>query len=109
MPIGTYYTVEQIAVDEPATLLGDEFGEEFTANITGYIISNNDFDLVQDKLPVVGTKFDLNNGTIYSKNLSFDREGGICFSAEKPRRLQYATGILPSAAFQIPSTKYRTK
>ena len=28
-------------------------------------------------------------------------EGGICFSAEKPRRLQQSTGLLPRAAFQI--------
>ena len=28
--------------------------------------------------------------------------GGIRFSAEKPRRLRYATGISPSAAFRIP-------
>ena len=34
--------------------------------------------------------------------LFYGGEGGICFSAEKPRRLQYATGILPRAAFQIP-------
>jgi len=29
---------------------------------------------------------------------------GICFSAEKPRRLQHATGMLLRAAFQIPLT-----
>ena len=30
------------------------------------------------------------------------RVRGICFSAEKPRRLQKPTGLLPRAAFQIP-------
>ncbi|MBS7366010.1 MAG: hypothetical protein KIG31_05400 [Oscillospiraceae bacterium] len=31
-------------------------------------------------------------------------EGGICFSAEKPRRLQQSPGLLLRAAFQIPPT-----
>ena len=32
-------------------------------------------------------------------------EGGIRFSAEKPRRLQGATGALPRAGFRIPPQK----
>ncbi len=34
-------------------------------------------------------------------------EGGIRFSAEKPRRLQGATGALPRAGFRIPPQKNR--
>ena len=33
----------------------------------------------------------------------YGREGGICFSAEKPRRLQCAAGTLPRAAFRFPN------
>ena len=36
--------------------------------------------------------------------LYFGGEGGICFSAEKPRRLQQSPGLLLRAAFQIPPT-----
>ncbi|MCQ5131131.1 hypothetical protein NE562_15825 [Butyricicoccus faecihominis] len=32
------------------------------------------------------------------------RDGWIRFSAEKPRRLQHATGMLPKAAFRIQQT-----
>ena len=36
----------------------------------------------------------------------FDRDGCIRISAEKPRQLQHATGILLSAAFRIQNIKF---
>jgi hypothetical protein len=48
---------------------------------TGYIISNTDFDLIPqngtENYATTGTKFDLNVGTIYSKNLILDRNGNL--------------------------------
>lgn len=46
-------------------------------NKSEYIVRDKDFDLVPSEIETQGTKFDLNVGTIYSKNFSLDREGKI--------------------------------
>jgi hypothetical protein len=43
----------------------------------GYVISTADFDLLEPKAYIEGTKFDLNNGTIYSRNLTLDRNSNL--------------------------------
>ena len=42
-----------------------------------YIVSQNPFDLIASDIMYEGTKFDLNVGTIYSKNFSFDADGNL--------------------------------
>ena len=43
----------------------------------GYIIGTNDFDLASNESKITGTKFDLNNGTIFSRSLTLDRDGDL--------------------------------
>jgi methyl-accepting chemotaxis protein len=47
-----------------------------------YIVSDQDFDPIPTSIETLGTKFDLNNGTIYSKNLSLDRGGNLTISGK---------------------------
>ncbi len=47
-----------------------------------YIVSTKDFDLISSDIETQGTKFDLNVGTIYSKNLSLDRNGNLTITGK---------------------------
>lgn len=71
----TYYVGNKIEVDEEVEVLTKT--ELSPSKVAGYIISDKDFDLVQTNASVVGTKFDLNAGTIFSRNFSLDREGDL--------------------------------
>lgn len=47
-----------------------------------YIVTTVDFELIPNNIETLGTKFDLNNGTIYSKNLVLDRLGNLTISGQ---------------------------
>ena len=47
-----------------------------------YIVSENDFELISSDINIEGTKFDLNVGTIYSKNLILDKKGNLTITGE---------------------------
>lgn len=71
----TYYSGSEIKSDASVEELSDKTLSPST--ISGYIISTSDFDLQQISTQIEGTKIDLNVGTIFSKNLTFDREGDL--------------------------------
>ena len=74
MPDITYYYASTIQEGEVLFTDKQEDSE--------YIVSNQDFDLVSNDIAINGTKFDLNNGTIYSKNLSLDRDGNLTIAGK---------------------------
>lgn len=47
-----------------------------------YYVSSSRFDLMPNNINTVGTKFDLNEGTIYSKSLYLDREGNLSITGK---------------------------
>lgn len=47
-----------------------------------YYVSQDDFDLIFADIETQGTKFDLNNGTIYSKNFELDRGGNLSITGK---------------------------
>lgn len=62
-----------------------EVGEQLLSSQQGtsqYIVSANDFDLIPSGIATNGMKLDLNNGTIYSKNLMFDRGGNLSITGK---------------------------
>ena len=46
-------------------------------NETGYIVCATYFDFVDKDITISGTKFDLENGTIFSKNLRYNSDGDL--------------------------------
>ena len=69
-----------VNIGDSLTQLEDE--ANFTAENSGFIVSTSDFDLMQNNLAIEGTKFDLNVGTIFSKNFTLDREGDLTITGK---------------------------
>jgi hypothetical protein len=85
---GTYYSTSEIKVGVELELMTIEVGEhqnvfiECDPNEFMYVVSEQDFTLCPVDAEGVnkeieGTKFDLNNGTIFSQNFSLDEDGKI--------------------------------
>lgn len=70
----TYYYVNNIKAYEE---LFDTYQDGLS-----YIISEHYFELASSDIEIKGTKFDLNEGTIYSKNLVLDRYGNLSITGE---------------------------
>lgn len=81
--IPTYYYAQNIATNEMViseiayTNLTDVNKESYK-----YIVSTIDFDLIPTSITINGTQFDLNNGTIYSKNLQLDCSGNLSITGK---------------------------
>ena len=72
-----YYSCSEINKDILLTSVTSESGNTIT---TKYIVCASDFDLLfkkSDDYVAVGTRFDLNNGTIFSNGLTLDRNGNL--------------------------------
>ena len=54
-----------------------------------YIVSTGDFDFIPSDIELQGMKIDLNNGTIYSKNLMFDRGGNLSITGKVTAKSGY--------------------
>lgn len=80
LPIGGYYYADKIEVGAELTEFESD-GNVYIADHTCYVVGINDFDLTpqngSENHITLGAKFDLNVGTIYSKNFSLDREGDL--------------------------------
>lgn len=78
-PSCIYYTANSVKVGMNVNTLSDVNNR---GELNCYIIGTSDFDLVEldtlgDPINIIGTKFDLNNGTIFSKHFSLDRDGDL--------------------------------
>ena len=71
----TYYYAKDIKVNEILSTSEQE-------GISVYIVSEQDFDLIPTSIETIGTKFDLNNGAIYSENFSLDRNGSLTIAGK---------------------------
>lgn len=79
-----YYYVNKIDVNE---VLFKEFQENPKSE---YVVSAKDFDLISSNIPFDGMKIDLNYGTIYSKNLQFDKDGNLSITG----RIEATSGYI---------------
>ena len=79
----TVYLTNEIRVDvDLGSGTSISSGRSITSTTYSYIVSNSDFDLIPKNAETFGTKFDLNNGTIYSKNLQLDRDGNLSITGK---------------------------
>ena len=69
LSVTDYYYADSIKVNEKLSV------EKQDTSV--YIACDKDFDLVPSDIETNGTKFDLNVGTIFSKNFSLDRDGDL--------------------------------
>lgn len=81
-----YYSTEEIKVDTELLNLGEVGSSDrngnFTSIVNGYIVSDENFDLIPEGILIDGTKFDLDVGSIYSKNFVLDRFGHVTITGQ---------------------------
>lgn len=70
-----------------------------------YIVCDKDFDLQPSDIETQGTKFDLNVGTIYSKNFSLDREGDLAITGKISATSGYIGDSTQGIGFNIDKTE----
>ena len=92
----TYYEANTMNAGETLSSFTTTAG---TSTSSKYVISQQEFELIpKDKetgnYRVDGTKFDLNNGTIYSKNFIIDREGDLTITGEITATGGYIGGFI---------------
>ena len=97
---GACYVSKSMSV---GTILKDEVetSKLYDSPYSGYLISAKSFDLIPSTITTNGIKFDLNEGTIFSRNFTLDKNGdikltgSITWTAENaPVRVLYASSAL---------------
>lgn len=78
-----WYYAKNIAIDEEI-LVEEEYKQlsKEQQAIYQYIVTTQSFDLIPSTIETVGTKFDLDVGTIYSRNFVIDRSGNLTISGK---------------------------
>ena len=89
-----YYSCSEINKDSLLTSVASESG---STNTNKYIVCASDFDLLfkkGDDYVTVGTKFDLNNGVIYSENFTLDKDGSVSITGNVNATSGHFTGTI---------------